>query len=65
MNNSSVGAIIIALIVGAIGGYFFSRPALISPTKNELAMVKTESTPPKTNDEKIAALKDAVRRCDV
>ena len=50
--------IVVALIIGAIGGYLFSGLAPASPTKNSStsgsAMTQTSSASPKTNDEKIA-----------
>ena len=62
MANSSIVGIIVALIIGALGGYFISgvKSPSSSPTvkTSELATSQTndqtQSTPPKTNDEKIA-----------
>ena len=58
MPNSKIVGIVIALIIGAIGGYLIAGPAPASPAKNdsasESAMNQTRSTHPNTNDEKIA-----------
>ena len=58
MKNINIIAVVLALIVGAIGGYSISRSASVSPIKNDSNMTESETTqtpsiPSKTNDEKI------------
>ena len=57
MVNSSIIGIVVALIIGAFGGYLVSgAKSAPGPTKtkmSESAMTETKSTPPSTDSEKI------------
>ena len=57
MTKSNIIGIIVALVVGIIGGYFIFGSMPKSSTQNQAAsesvMTQTQFTPPKTNEEKI------------
>ena len=57
MTKSNIIGIVVALVVGVIGGYFIFGSGPKSSTQNqsasESATTQTQFTPPKTNEEKI------------